>query len=1314
MNKLFIKLIALSILLFISRFGYSQTLLHYWNFNTTSSYANHIAPTSSAISGSALDTLKYGVGTSVIDYLNGTGQGFDVNNYNARNSDVAGNHLRFNNPIYGALVFSLPTTGYKDIVVKYSSLRSGSGAYFQFVYYTTDGSNYSLFDTIRPTTTSTLYTLNFTNTANVKDNPNFKVRITFGQGGGGTAGNNRIDNFTLEGVSISGSDVIAPTVVFNPIKNADLVAVNVKPTLTFNESIRLINNTTITNPDSLIVFKLNDSLGSNVAFTSSISGNIITITPTSTLSNKQDYYLALKANRIEDANDNALVGLQSAKFKTIAVQTIFSAGDIVPVAYRMNTSVGDDEIAFLTFVNILEGTIINLTDAKYTDNVQAQCAGGIQWTAPSGGISAGSVVSINLGTSIASKGTVTGSSFGLSSGGDQVIFYTGTAVAPTFITALSSNAWIGSNISCSGSFSKLPATLADGTSSINLSTATGNVSGNCVNGYYNGIQNGLKNILKDSILNPAYWNISGSATTPQTWPTWAFPGPPSIVSAKVVNNTKLQVVFNKDLDNTSATDIANFTGISGLTNVTRTNNGSKADTLILTYSTAFANANSYALVVANVKDAQNVSMFAPYTFQFTYNTNIAWEKNFVVVNEAAGNLVLNFTLNNPSVSSVNVAIKGTGFNTTSSSDFTYANQTINFTGSSSNVQSITIPINNDTDVEQDEYFVLTLQNAAGASITGEPNITVYIRDNDRKAPTASKSVELKFVSSFDPSPLNGSTTEIVVYDSATHLLFMTSAIQDRLDIADFTNPAAITIVKSIDMSTYGGITSVAVRNGVVAVACPNANEQLDGSVIFFNTAGDFLKKVTVGALPDNISFTPDGKKILTANEGQPSADYSVDPEGSVSVIDISNGIANVSQASVTTILFTGFNAQEATLLLAGIRKTKSSSTLSQDLEPEYVTTSADSKKAWVVLQENNSIAEIDLLTNTFTSIWSLGTKNWNTGANAFDASDNNKEILLSNWPVKSFFMPDGIANYTVNGTTYIVTANEGDEKEYSTLTERVAVNSSAYKLDSAKFPNASILKQDYNLGRLRVTNLNGDTDKDGDFDEIMMVGSRSFSIFNSSTKSLVYDNAGDFELITSQDTAINKLFNADNEGNTLKGRSRAKGPEPEGVTIAKIQNKYFAFVALERIGGVMVYDITDPSAAVFVDYANSRNRTTFAGDNGPEGIIYIAKNQTVNGKSYVVVANEISGTVSTYELKSNMPSIGINTTLLNDDLIVFPNPVNGKEVYFSETITLEVLDMTGKVMLKAENADKINVEGLSKGIYVIRTDKGLTKKLIIE
>ncbi|MCC6817287.1 MAG: Ig-like domain-containing protein, partial [Bacteroidia bacterium] len=588
-----IKLILVSCLLYVS--ANSQSLIHYWNFNNTSSFNDHIAVTNSLINGASLDSLRFTGGTSLIDYTNGTGQGFDVNNYNARNSDPSGNHLRFNNPIYGALIFSLPSTGYKDVMVKYAGMRSGSGAYYQFIYYTTDGSNYSLFDTIEPTTTPTLYTLDFSSLTSVNNNANFKVKILFGQGGGGTAGNNRIDNFTMEGNSLSGNDILPPTVVFSPLNNEINVAVNVLPTITFNEAIRLLNNANIGSADSLVVLKLNDSAGADVGFTAAYSNKVLTITPNANLLNNQKYYLALKGNRVEDLSDNAIVTKQQIGFTTIALQTVFNPGDLVPIAYRMNATATDDEVALITLVNILPGTLIKMTDAKFTDNTQNQCNGGLVWTAPSTGVAAGTVINIKNDVPSTNIGTLTGSAFGLSSGGDQFIVYAGAATTPTHITALSSNNWITSNTSCSGSNSKLPTSLQDGVSSINLSTASGNVSGNTANAFYNGPQNLPLNQLKDSILDVKYWVGTASGTAPQTWPNWGFDGPPVVTSAKVLSSNSIELVFNKDLDNTSATNLANYTGIAGLQSVTRTNNGSLKDSIVLIYASSFVNSTNYSL-----------------------------------------------------------------------------------------------------------------------------------------------------------------------------------------------------------------------------------------------------------------------------------------------------------------------------------------------------------------------------------------------------------------------------------------------------------------------------------------------------------------------------------------------------------------------------------------------------------------------------------------------------------------------------------------------------------------------------------------------
>lgn len=1247
-----ILLITAVLIICASKVVFGQTLVHYWNFNTVTSQEAQLTP-SYTIGGASL--VHIAGGASVIDVAGGTGQNFNVLNLNARNGDGAGNHLRFNSPIGGALFFSLPTTGFSDPVIKYATRRSGSGAGTQEIAYSVNGTDFIPFTTIDPVDGDpTLITLDFSSIAAADNNPSFKLQITFIQGPGGTVGNNRFDNFTLDATP-AGADNIPPSVLFNPQTGATLLPVNTIPTITFNEAVRKLDNTAITssNIDDLIEFRLNNAAGAPVAFDAGFAGNIITITPSSPLAFGQQYYVALKANTVEDLSDNALSSTQSSSFTTITQQTSFNPGDILFVAYQMNAVPNEDRIAFVTLVNILPGTILNFTDAKYTSNSPAQCAGGITWTAPASGVTAGTVVTINNDAGTASTGTVAGSTFGLSANGDQVIVYTGSNSNPNFITALSSNAWLAANTSCSGSFSMLPASLTDGISSINLGTAPGNTAGNTVNAYYAGTMTGTISQLKALITNPANWIGTASATPAQTWPNWAFPGPPVVTSAQTLINASIQVIFNRDLDPVSAKDIANFTGIPGLQSITMTNNGTLNDTLLLNYATPFSNGNSYTLTIANVKDAENRAMVSPYVFTFTYNTSIAFNEQMLSVAEDAGQVTLRLNLKNPSASSVKLVVK-TASGTASAGDATISTQTLQFAGNSSAVQTINIPVVDDNNNEQDEYLVLALEEPSGLAVTGNSFITIYIRDNDRKAPVPNKQIELSYIGSYDPSGSSNASTEIVSYDSASRRLFAISAIQNRLDIADFSDPSAIKPITSIDMTPYGGITSVAVKKGIVAVATPNADQQLNGSVIFFDTNGVFQKQVTVGALPDMITFTPDGNKVMTANEGQPNDTYTIDPEGSISIIDISGGIPGLSQSNVTTLDFTIFNAQTAALVAAGVRRGNPSTSLSQNMEPEYITFTPDSKKAWVILQESNAFAVIDLIQNKVTDIWPLGKKDHSLPGNGFDASDRGGNIHISNWPVKGLYMPDGIASYTIGGTTYIVGANEGDDREYSAYNERVRVNDPSYVLDAVKFPNASMLKNDNNLGRLRITTSSGDTDGDGDFDEIHLIGGRSFSIWNANTKSIVYDSKDDFEQYLAKTPLYTPIFNADNEGNAFKGRSTSKGPEPEGVTLAAIDGRQYAFVTLERQGGVMVYDITNPTDVKFVDYKNPRNLTAFGGDNGPEGIIHIPGSASPDGKHYVIVANEISGTLSIYRITNTTSCTPVKIT---------SNPVSPAPVY---------------------------------------------------
>ncbi len=1219
---------------------YAQSLVHYWNFNNPTDLNSLLSPTYSLLNGAG---IQYVPGTSSA-LLGDDGSGFDVTNPNARNGDASLTHLRLNNPIGSALELDLPTTGFEQVVVKYATRRSGSGAGRQIISFSTDGVEFDSLLSLEPVNGDpTLQILDFSTIPACHDNPLFRIRITFEIGVGGSSGNNRFDNLTVEGSPI-GMDVFPPTVSFFPAAGSVNVDPDILPALVFNEPIRLISGNPVTNADipSLLQFSRDSAMGVSVGFSGEMSGNSISILPSAPLENGVTYFLTLLPNTVTDLAGNALTEPASTSFSVLPVQTFLQPGDILPVAYRMNASGAEDEIALLTLVNILPGTLLNITDTKYTDNPQPQCPGGLTWSAPAQVIPAGSVFSIRTGAGLATLGTVTGSSFGLGSGGDQVIVYTGTPSEPVHVTALSSNAWTSSpHTGCSGSFSLLPAGLSDGSSAIQLGNVPGNASGNTPNAYYAGVQSGSKELLRQAVLNPENWIGAGSGTLPQLWPSWHFPGPPQVTAAAVTSATTIRLVFNNDLDSLSAVNPDNYAGIPGLASAAVSVNGMLPDTVVLTYDQPFALGASYGLVVDDVLDADNRVMLEPFLFEFEYVTKVSFTDRFQSVSESDGSVLVPLTVENPSPgSTVELVLKPAPFRTADDADVLWSG-TLSLSTENTTQLSIPIDLVDDLSVEQDEYFVLALEHPVGLTIEGSPFYTVYIRDDDRQAPTSTGTAALRFLSRYSVPNPDGAEgiAEIVAYDPASHRLFAISTGLKAFDIIDFSQPAQPVLLQQVPVDAWGGgLTSIAVKDGIVAVSVSAlTSEQDNGSVLFFDVQGNFLKQVSVGALPDMVTFSPDGRYVLVANEGQPSDDYSVDPEGSVTLVDISQGIASLSPADIHTAGFHAFDAQAADLQAAGLRWLYPANSLSQDLEPEYITVSDDSKTAWVSLQENNAVAVIDIPSRTVTDIWPLGTKDFSAFGNGLDLSDRSGAVHIANYPLKGFFLPDGIAHFSIGGQPYLLSANEGDEREYAGLNERTTVG--AVALDPTAFPQAAVLQENHNMGRFRISNLHGDEDGDGDFDELFCVGTRSFSVWNATDGSLLYDSGDAFETITAANPHTAPIFNADNEGNGFKSRSRAKGPEPEGVTVATVDGRTYAFITLERIGGLMVYDVSSPAQPQFVDYLNTRDNMSFAGDNGPEGVLFIPAADSPDGFSYVVTANELSGTLAVFRFLTK-PVVG--------------------------------------------------------------------------
>jgi hypothetical protein len=485
------------------------------------------------------------------------------------------------------------------------------------------------------------------------------------------------------------------------------------------------------------------------------------------------------------------------------------------------------------------------------------------------------------------------------------------------------------------------------------------------------------------------------------------------------------------------------------------------------------------------------------------------------------------------------------------------------------------------------------------------------------------SIDLSFVGRYAGGGAGAS--EIPAYDPASRRLFVVNGALGSVDVVDLSNPAAPSRINQISFANAGGgaANSVAVRNGIVAVAV-EATVRTDPGFVVFYRASDLsqLSRVTVGALPDMLIFTPDGSRVLVANEGEPNDAYTVDPEGSISILDVTN----ISAPTVRSADFRAYNSRAGELRAAGVRIFGPNASVAQDLEPEYIAISDDGATAWVTLQENNAVAIVNIATATVTDIKPLGFKDHRLTRNALDVSDRDNAVNIRNWPIFGMYLPDAIASYRVNGQTYLITANEGDQREYTGFNETVRV--STLRLDSSIFTDAvcggpCIAPE--RLGRLQVTSTLGNGPNG--YTALYAFGGRSFSIWDAQMNQ-VWDSGDDFEQSTR--ALPNALFNASNSNNTLDSRSPSKGPEPEGVVVQRFGQKQFAFIGLERIGGVMIYDVTNPTAPFFVSYLNTRSGVN--GDNGPEGLAVITARDSPNGRPLLVVGNETSGTTAIFEI----------------------------------------------------------------------------------
>lgn len=519
-----------------------------------------------------------------------------------------------------------------------------------------------------------------------------------------------------------------------------------------------------------------------------------------------------------------------------------------------------------------------------------------------------------------------------------------------------------------------------------------------------------------------------------------------------------------------------------------------------------------------------------------------------------------------------------------------------------------------------------------------------------------------------PSRLPGSAAggaEVVVHDPARQLALVLGAEGvDFLDIASGARvggfgKAAVQGTGGDPLTRLGTANSLAISGDTLAVsfdgglsAGAGSAHLVNGYVAFFALASGpdgavtatWQRTVTSNAfsVPDQIAFTPDGARLLVAVEGEPRDEYATgvngdgsagdrNPEGGVAIVEVATG--NLTFVGFRPLLDTA--EEREALLGAGLRANipvpeVTEDSLARDLEPEYIAVAPGGRFAYVAIQEGNAIAELDLDARAFTRILPLGWKDHSLPGNGIDPSDrdgpgNTNIRQIEQVPVRGLYMPDGLATFERDGRTFLVTANEGDAREWAIMgpagRDDPRLNGSGLALDPAVFPDAATLLLNSELGRLRVSRTDGDEDGDGDLDAIYAFGARSLSIWEVTPDGLVrtYDSG---DLI---DRTLFEQFP------TLAAPDRdpAKGAEPESVSLGFVDGVLHAFVALERASAgnslVMAFRVEDQDSVAYAGLI----RTTGTGDQNPEVIAFVPREGAPASVDapLLLIPNEVSGNV---------------------------------------------------------------------------------------
>ncbi|XP_033119888.1 mesenchyme-specific cell surface glycoprotein-like [Anneissia japonica] len=464
-------------------------------------------------------------------------------------------------------------------------------------------------------------------------------------------------------------------------------------------------------------------------------------------------------------------------------------------------------------------------------------------------------------------------------------------------------------------------------------------------------------------------------------------------------------------------------------------------------------------------------------------------------------------------------------------------------------------------VNQNLFCLILFSTSVNAVYQLEPISTIYI-------PSSYDSTD---------SPkytIDGGAVEQSAYDKNEKLVY--AAGSSYLHVVDFSAVSNPVILKKVP--TLGVANDIELCGNYVAITVSSKNPNQNGTVcvyeLYNRNNGNFpmVQTIIVGSEPDMLKFTKDCRTILVANEGEgytsDDEEDIVNPEGSVSIIRFtSDDLSTIP--TISTADFMHFNSRSDEYEMKHIRYpykgyiSKTRDTFSQNLEPEYIALNSNESKAYIALQENNAIAIVDMATSSVDEIIGMGVKSWENLK--FDASDKDSGINLQSWPVYSFYQPDSMIHYEIDGVEYLATSNEGDSFEYETKNNKWEEKKRGAKLvkdllisDSIPENVTKYLEDKDELGRLEFSTVDG-LDKNGKIETLYHYGGRSWSIFriDGDNLTMIYDSGDDVERMMS--LYYPEVFN----GNTKP--DDANEEKPEDLFDTRSDNKLLSQIGALRL-----------------------------------------------------------------------------------------------------------------------------------------------------